>query len=95
VHKDGRLFGLADGKVRVEGENADEVWGASKTNPQYFGFDGARAQFLRFFPNGFYSTGYANSERDLGQLTPRLTRSRPCPARPHCAATKSSSKLGL
>jgi hypothetical protein len=49
VQKDGRLFGLADGKVCVEGENADEVWQrlhdeAGKANPKYFGFDGARAR---------------------------------------------------
>ena len=51
VRKNGRLFGLADGKVCVEGENADEVWQrlhdeAGKANPKYFGFDGARARFL-------------------------------------------------
>jgi hypothetical protein len=69
ARKDGRLFGLADGKVCVEGENADEVWQrlhdeAGKANPKYFGFDGARARFLRFFPNGFHSAGYTNAERD-------------------------------
>jgi hypothetical protein len=69
ARKDGRLFGLADGKVCVEGENADEVWQrlhdeAGKANPKYFGFDGARARFLRFFPNGFHSASYTNAERD-------------------------------
>jgi hypothetical protein len=69
VHKDGRFFGLADGKVCVEGESADAVWRrlhdeAGKANPKYFGFDGARVRFLRFFPNGFHSEGYTNSERD-------------------------------
>jgi hypothetical protein len=37
---------------------------AGKANPKYFGFDGARARFLRFFPNGFHSSGYTNAERN-------------------------------
>ena len=69
VQKSGRFFGLAGGKVCVEGENADDVWRrlhdeAGKANPKYFGFDGARARFLRFFPNGFHSKGYTDAERD-------------------------------
>jgi hypothetical protein len=69
VRKDGRFFGLADGKVCVEGEKADDVWrqlhdDAGKGDPKYFGFEGARARFLRFFPNGFHSAGYTNAERD-------------------------------
>jgi hypothetical protein len=69
VRKDGCFFGLADDKVCVEGEKADDVWRrlhdeARKANPKYFGFDGARARFLRFFPNGFHSVGYASAERD-------------------------------
>jgi hypothetical protein len=69
VRKSGRFFGLAGGKVCVEGENADDVWRrlhdeAGKANPKYFGFDGARARFLRFFPNGFHSKGYTDAERD-------------------------------
>jgi hypothetical protein len=79
VRKDSRLFGLADGKVCVEGEHADEVWQrlhdeAGKASPKYFGFDGARARFLRFFPNGFHSTGYTKAERDykmVRQTAPR------------------------
>jgi len=57
-------------KVRhVVGTDADDVWRrlhdeAGKANPKYFGFDGARARFLHFFPNGFHSTGYTNAERD-------------------------------
>jgi hypothetical protein len=37
---------------------------AGKGDPKYFGFDGARARFLRFFPNGFPSDGYAGQERN-------------------------------
>ena len=63
------LFGLADGKVCVEGEEPDDVWrqlhdDAGKGDPKYFGFEGARARFLRFFPSGFHSKGYTNAERD-------------------------------
>ena len=56
-------------KVQIEGTDADDVWRrlhdeAGKANPKYFGFDGARARFLRFFPNGFHSRGYTDAERD-------------------------------
>jgi hypothetical protein len=74
VEKDGAFIGLIfaqDGarKAQIEGEVADDVWRrlhdeASKANPKYFGFDGARARFLRFFPNGFQSEGFASGERN-------------------------------
>lgn len=69
VRKDGRFFGLSDGAICAEGENADDVWrqlhdDAGKSDPKYFGFDGARVRFFRFFPNGFHSAGYASQERD-------------------------------
>jgi hypothetical protein len=73
VEKDKLFIGLviAGGakKLQIDGTNADDVWRrlhdeAGKANPKYFGFDGARARFLRFFPNGFHSTGYAEQERD-------------------------------
>lgn len=69
VKMNGRFFGLADGKVCVEGDNADDVWrqlhdDAGKGDPKYFGFAGARNRFLKFFPNGFHSEGYASQERD-------------------------------
>jgi hypothetical protein len=73
VEKDGTFIGLifaADGgrRAQVEGDTADGVWRrlhdeAGKANPKYFGFDGARARFLRFFPNGFQSAEYADQER--------------------------------
>lgn len=69
VRMSGRYFGLADGVRCAEGENADDVWrqlhdDAGKSDPKYFGFDGARKRFLTFFPNGFHSDGYASQERD-------------------------------
>jgi hypothetical protein len=73
VEKDKQFIGLVfsggPAKVRIEGPSADDVWRrlhdeAGKANPKYFGFDGARARFLRFFPNGFHSAGYAGQERD-------------------------------
>lgn len=55
--------------AREEGPDKDDVWrrlhdAAGRANPHYFGFDGARARFLKFFPNGFQSAGYAGEERD-------------------------------
>lgn len=74
VEKDRAFIGLlfAAGnskKVQIEGADADDVWRrlhdeAGKANPKYFGFDGARARFLGFFPNGFHSAGYTSAERD-------------------------------
>jgi len=69
VEQDGQFFGLADGKICTQGKNADEVWDqlyneAGKSDPNYFGFKGARARFLKFFPNGFQSDGYCSQERN-------------------------------
>ena len=55
--------------VELKGDSADDVWRrlhdeAAKADPRYFGFDGARARFLQFFPNGFQSDGYTGEERD-------------------------------
>ena len=63
------FLGLSGGVLCVEGDNADKVWlqlhdDAGKGDPKYFGFDGARARFLRFFPNGFHSDGYVAEERN-------------------------------
>ena len=68
VEKDGKFYGLADGTRCVEGDDADSVWqqlhdDAGRSDPQYFGFTGARARFLKFFPNGFQSDGYDKQER--------------------------------
>ncbi|GER04369.1 hypothetical protein JCM17846_20510 [Iodidimonas nitroreducens] len=37
---------------------------AGTTNSGYIGYDGARKRFLKFFPNGFQSDGFAAKERD-------------------------------
>jgi hypothetical protein len=55
-------------KLRIEGADQEDVWRrlhdeAAKLNPMYFGFDGARSRFLKFFP-GFHSDRYASMERD-------------------------------
>lgn len=62
---------IADGvkKVQIEGDNADDVWHrlhdkAGMANPRYFGFDGARARFLRYSPDGFHSQRYLTDERN-------------------------------
>ena len=64
VEKDSHFYGLVDGQRYVDGSDADDVWrrlhdDAGKADPRYFGFDGARARFLRFFPNGFRSNGFS------------------------------------
>src|SRR4051794_14371170 len=75
VEKNGVFVGLifANGamkaKTEIEGASADDVWrrlhdAAGRANPKYFGFDGARARFLRYFPNGFLSADYVEKERD-------------------------------
>ena len=69
VQKDGYFYGLADGQKCVEGPQADDVWrrlhrDAGKADPRYFGYAGARSRFLKFFPNGFHSDGFASMERD-------------------------------
>src|ERR1700742_1392521 len=62
------FFGIADGKVVVQGDDADDVWRrlhdeAGKSDPKYFGFDGAISRFHKFFPKGFHSTGFDDQER--------------------------------
>lgn len=68
VKKDGTIYGLADGKIYIEGSDPDDVWRrlhdeAGKANPNYFGYDGARSRFLKSFPGGFHSADYVNAER--------------------------------
>ena len=68
VEQDGKFFGLADGKICTKGSDAEVVWGslhdeAGKADPKYFGYKGARSQFLKFFPNGFHSDGFRSQER--------------------------------
>jgi hypothetical protein len=73
VRQGGTFIGVvcaADGaqKVRIEGDVADDIWRqlhaeVGKADPQYFGFSGARARFLHFFPGGFQSPDYLDRER--------------------------------
>jgi len=56
---------LLDGeiKVRLEDQNSEQLWErlhqeAGKLNPNFVGYDGARARFLRIFPDGFMSEIY-------------------------------------
>jgi hypothetical protein len=74
VEKSGIYTGVIFGddgqkKLQIEGEDADDVWRrlhdeAGKANPRYFGYDGARARFRQFFPDGFQSSAFAEMERD-------------------------------
>ena len=70
VEQGSRLFGLANGAVVVEGDRGaeDDLWRrlhdrAGLDDAKYFGFDGARARFLRFFPGAFSSDHYMDKER--------------------------------
>jgi hypothetical protein len=70
--QDGHFYGLIDGKIVVNGEDADDVWHrlhdeADIGNPKYFGFDGARNRFLHFFAKGFGSPNHAEDERNYKQ----------------------------
>ena len=69
VQKDRHFYGLVDGRICVDGPDADDVWrrlhdDAGKADPRYFGYAGARSRFLKFFPNGFHSDGFLSQERD-------------------------------
>lgn len=69
VQKGSDYFGLADGKILVQGHDPDEVWknlhkDVGKADPAYFGYAGARARFLKFFPRAFCSVGYDEAERN-------------------------------
>ncbi|MCY4426441.1 MAG: hypothetical protein OXC05_05365 [Halieaceae bacterium] len=68
VRKGTSFYGMADGKVCTKGNNPDNVWqrlqdDAGKSDPRYFGYEGARARFLQFFPDGFHSDSYVSQER--------------------------------
>lgn len=65
----GIAFGDKSGRpVRVEGTDKEDVWrqleeAAGQSDKSYFGFDGARARFLRLYPEGFQGAGWATDER--------------------------------
>lgn len=53
---------------RIDGTDAVEVWAqlraaVGKASDAYFGFDGARARFRQFFPDGFHSPAFEGDER--------------------------------
>jgi len=61
---------IAGGKQlgRIDGTDPAEVWAqlraaVGKASDAYFGFDGARARFLQFFPDGFHSAAFEGDER--------------------------------
>ena len=67
--KDDVYFGMADGRICTQGIDAEDVWRrlhqeCGRADPRYFGYDGARSRFLRFFPGGFRAEGYLKEERD-------------------------------
>lgn len=75
-----RLLRVADGYAGVvvgpkgtgtslRHHDADALWGrllaeVGKAHPDYFGYDGARARFLRGYPAGFADPGFVVDERD-------------------------------
>jgi hypothetical protein len=66
--QDGRLYGLIDGKIVLQGSDRTEGLkrlydAADRDNPKYFGFDGARNRFLHFFAGGFASPNFIRDER--------------------------------
>lgn len=56
-------------KGRVDGDDPARVWAdlralVGATSEAYFGFDGARKRFRKFFPDGFRSASFDESERE-------------------------------
>lgn len=54
---------------RETGEDRAAVWqrtlhAAGRHGPNRFGFEGAKARFLKYFPEGFEDPGYLRDERD-------------------------------
>lgn len=94
VEKDGRFHGLVDGRICTDGPDADDVWRrlhdeAGKADPRYFGHSGARSRFLKFFPNGFRSDGFASQERDY-----KLAAKKRLDANAPLTAARSSGGFG-
>ena len=69
VKKGDEFFGVVKGKVCTQGGDAEDVWrrlqeDQGKADPRYFGYDGAKARFRAFFPQGFRSEEYLAEERN-------------------------------
>lgn len=67
-HYVGLLISDGKQKARVDGEDPDEVWQdlrsqLGRASDAYFGYDGARSRFRHFFPDGFQSQAFEDSER--------------------------------
>lgn len=65
----GILFGTEGQSWTIHGDDSDDVWRqlcdeAAKKDPTFFGYDGAKARFLRIFRDGFATASYAQQERD-------------------------------
>lgn len=68
---DGYVGAIIGGKAvpHLHGDDPDQLWAklraeVGKASPEYFGFDGARARFLRLLPDGFAGADFAGHERD-------------------------------
>ena len=71
-----RFAGVVIGKDRKmikiygdPGETSDDVWeslisAAHRSHPSWVSYDGARARFLEYFPNGFKDEHYLHMERN-------------------------------
>ena len=74
----GAVIGDKTGRTsRIEGADADDVWQrllveAGKADASYFGFDGAKARFAHFFPQGFDTPHFGSKERDYKLKAKRL-----------------------
>lgn len=65
----GLLITAGKQKARIDGEDPEAVWRelkvlVGKSSDAYFGFEGALTRFRSFFPDGFQSAHFENSERD-------------------------------
>lgn len=54
---------------RIDGDDPTKLWTelravAGRASDAYFGFDGARARFRQFFPDGFRSPAFEEAERN-------------------------------
>lgn len=69
VEADGVFYGISDKIERIEGDNADDVWrrlhdAVGREDPKFFGYDGAKVRFLKYFPDGFETPLYLKEERN-------------------------------
>ena len=77
----GEYVGIAFVGIRrgepIRGPDAERVWdqlrrSAGEVSPAYFGYDGARARFLRMFPEGFEGEQFCRHELDYKVAASRL-----------------------